>query len=225
MTINKSISITGVKGAGINMTSAGAAIEDTGAIATDTINLSNLILDGAIIGGIERLDLAAGICGGGKAKYGVTGNPKSLTITHCTIHNFVVTGIDVASLTFLIADTVLTNNGVGIAVNKGQGTLDHVVANLNGTGIDTLPSGVDVTAVETTASNITGNGFSVSGVVRLAHSTAPNTLAGSWPRCSDRITNGGSSGRLARRAALRRRLHRQACHGRRFGSWRRSFRA
>jgi hypothetical protein len=161
--ISKSISITGVDGAGVNLLANGVAIEIT---AVNSTNLTNLILDGQRYSGT-----------------GIFFHPNgfgTLTLTHCIIRNFYQTGVVVSVNTsspakFLIADTFVTNNGSGILVSGGQGTLDHVSASLNQIGVVSTIGG-DVTAVETTANNNSSHGFYVLGpagsVLRLARSTA-----------------------------------------------------
>ena len=70
--INKSVSITGVPGAGINSTPAGGTSISINAGQSDTINISNLILDGLKIATVG-LDLQSG---------------GSIAITHCIVRNF-----------------------------------------------------------------------------------------------------------------------------------------
>jgi hypothetical protein len=64
----------------------------------------------------------------------------SLTITHCTARGFSI-GIGThgvlftGGVDFLIADTVVTNNGFGIQGSLAVGSLDHVVVYKNTVGI------------------------------------------------------------------------------------------
>jgi hypothetical protein len=176
MTIKQSISITGVDGASINISSGNAITVN--ASVNDVINLTRLTLDGT-----------------GKAASGVElDSGGSLTITDCQIRNFAFDGIvllPTSRTLFLIADTVVSDNFLhGIFVNPGQtgsgqttgsasGTVDHVLASNNKlSGICACPFlanvAANVTVVDTVASNsITGDGFAVDqGFLQLAHSTA-----------------------------------------------------
>lgn len=178
MAITKSISITGIEGAGID--SLGDAI-DINAGANDTINLSYLIIDG----------LRAAVDG---VRFNSGG---SLTITHCTVRNYISVAIDLhpnGITTFLIADTLVSDNlGAGAAVSvfpnggSAQGSLDHVLMNKNnggGISVDSsFTSGaVNVTAVDSMATNNKGVGFEATGsptaVLRLARSVATGNGAG-----------------------------------------------
>ena len=86
VTINKSISITGVDGAGID-TNGGNAI--TLSIGSAAINLANLIIQNV----------------SGSGTNGILSSSASVTITHCTVRGF-STGIALSSGTvFVIADT------------------------------------------------------------------------------------------------------------------------
>jgi hypothetical protein len=175
VTIRKPISITGVEDAGINMTnmtSAGGEAIEIEINSTGGINLSNLILDG-----------------GGKAAFGIvltTLSAPSMTIKHCTVRNFTKLGIEIGSIggvKFLIKDTVSTQNGTGILITGGVGTLDHVVADLNQTGVDVVGDHIinDVTAVDSIASNNALNGFVTENrgvTLRLARTTATQNGTG-----------------------------------------------
>jgi hypothetical protein len=170
MTIIKSVSITGVEGASLNISSGNAITVNAG--VNDVINLSNLTLDGTGRGG-NGIELNSG---------------GSLTVTHCVVRNFSSDGIvflPTSRTLFLIADTVVSDNSLhGIFVNpqppgSASGTVDHVLAHNNKlSGVCDCPFltgvGANVTVIETIASNsITGAGFAVlNGFLQLAHSTA-----------------------------------------------------
>lgn len=171
--ITKAISITGVDGAGINSTPSGDTAITINAAATDTIKLSNLILDGTKIANV-----GIGLNSGG-----------SLTISNLTVQNF-ATGITLqpgGALKFLIANTLVLDNktdGVDVVtVGNGtaQGTLDHVTMNKNnGGGLSLIRNGT-VAAVDCIASDNGGAGFNVGfggGFLRLARSTATGNATG-----------------------------------------------
>jgi len=94
---------------------------------------------------------------------------------------------------FLIADTLVSDNfGPGLffgiqvfpqGTGSALGTLDHVLMNKNGIGIDVdggATRGVaDVTSVESMATNnIIGFGVQRSGILRLAHSVVTGNSQG-----------------------------------------------
>jgi hypothetical protein len=181
MTITKSISITGVEGAGRTLNIAKDAVT-INAGPNDVVNLSHLTLDG-----VKTAERGIVLNSGG-----------SLTITHCVVRNFKFDGIRLqptGATKFLIGDTLVSDNavfGVGVtpqATGSAQGTLDHVSANKNGFGmfVDSLgASGGDfVTAVNSAATNNTNIGFAAqrnvtqkNGVLRLAHSVATGNGTG-----------------------------------------------
>jgi hypothetical protein len=109
----------------------------------------------------------------------------SLTITDCVVRNFTSTGIILApagAAKFLIKDTLVSDNSGGFAIfvvppgtGSATGTLKHVSINRNFSGLtlDGFNGGVDVTAIDSVATNNVGFGFSTQGrfgVLRLAHS-------------------------------------------------------
>jgi hypothetical protein len=161
VTITKSISITGVDGAGIDASpgSEGIFIK---AGPKDVINLTNLIIDGL-----------------NEAQTGIlTESFGSLTVTHSTVMNFVSEGISISSGTVvLISDVLISNNGSnGITTLAKQGTLDHVTVNNNGQscppcfGIEVLAA-ANVNIVDTTVtSNRAGIQTINGGNIQLAHS-------------------------------------------------------
>jgi hypothetical protein len=73
VTINKSISLTGVVGAGI-VTNGGDGIDIRRSSVTATVNLANLIIEN--------------VSGGSKGVGISTTGPKSLAVTHCTVRGF-----------------------------------------------------------------------------------------------------------------------------------------
>ena len=162
VTTNKSISITGVDGAGID-TNGGNAI--TLSIESGAINLANLIIQNVSGSGTN------GILNAVTPSFPFPS--FSLTITHCTVRGF-NTGIDLVggAIRFLIADTVVTNNQTGIALDRALGTLDHVIANLNQDGV--FADRGTITAVDTIASYNSGAGFTagLGASLLLARSTA-----------------------------------------------------
>jgi Right handed beta helix region len=182
VTITKSISLTGIDGAGIDR--AGGPIAITiNAGPNDAINLSHLTVDGLGIAS-EGVQLNSG---------------GSLTITDCVVGNFKQDGIHLQPSTtaqFLIGDTLVSDNAsFGIHVDplgtaSAQNTLDHVSMNKNGFGgifVDKFGTSgtLDVTAVDSIATNNNGVGFQaqgnfspVHGVLRLAHSAATKNAIG-----------------------------------------------
>jgi hypothetical protein len=171
--IDKSISITGVEGAGID-TNGGIGI-----------NIINTPVTGAITVSIANL-LIRNVSGpGSPGSTGIAGTPNSinLKITHCTVRGF-GEGISMHgpfTTPFLIADTVVTNNGTGIsAVSLSGGTLIRVVAYGNiGAGVHAVKS--VITAVDTIANN-NGTGFELLNLpgptLFLARSTAIGNTIG-----------------------------------------------
>jgi hypothetical protein len=175
VTITKSISLTGVEGAGINSASGDHITINAG--PDDTINLSHLTLDGFKTAG-NGIALNSG---------------GPLTITHCIVRNFASQGIRLlpTGLTkFLIGDTLVSDNlGTAIAIapqgaGSTQGTLDHVSANKNGQGITVTgfaTSGVpiDVPVVDSMVTdNSIGFGVGPRGLLRLAGSAAARNNTG-----------------------------------------------
>jgi Right handed beta helix region len=186
VTITHSISITGVEGAGSFRTSAVDSIT-INAGPNDTINLSHLTLDG-----FKTANNGIVLNSGG-----------SLTISHCTVRNFKSNGIRLqpaGNTTFLIADTVASNNGGSIQVRpqgtgSAQGTFDHVSANKNGDGIG-VSGHAAALAVYSTAANNTGSGFGVGGsgaVLRLAHSAATGNATGVFVASGDLAESAGDN--------------------------------
>jgi hypothetical protein len=165
VTITKSVSITGVEGAGIFQTANANAIT-INAGPNDGINLSHLTLDGFKTA-VNGVFLNSG---------------GSLTIRHCAVRNFGVAGIVVApaaTTVFDIADVVVSNIGNrGIDIfpqpsGSARGTLDHVLARKNpGTGILVRQSATVLAVNSTAADNGLGFGANSGALLRLAHSAA-----------------------------------------------------
>ena len=169
MTINKSISITGVEGAGID-TKGGTGITVNPPPGTTTIHLDKLVIQN--------------VSGSGTAGISVRGGPGLTgTITHCTVRGF-GTGIGLSGnpfeapgLTWLIADTVVTNNGTGISASFTATIFDHVVVHKNTFGVSIGRAGG--TFVDTIVSNNNQVGIVVSeGTILLGHSTVTENGTG-----------------------------------------------
>jgi hypothetical protein len=86
--------------------------------------------------------------------------------------------IAISFSSFLIADTVVTNNQTGISAGATNGNLDHVVASRNKNAGVTI-SRAGITAVDTVADN-NGTGFQAGfgGFFVLARSTAAGNSIG-----------------------------------------------
>jgi hypothetical protein len=169
VTITNSISITGVEGAGINSTAGSDITINAG--PNDAINLSHLILDGGMTASI-------GI---------VLNSGGSLTVTNWAVRNFADVGVQLsptANTTFLIQDTVVSGNNVGVSASSqgagtDQGTLDNVSVEENGHGIF-VGAHANVLAVNSAVNDNATNGFDVfnGGVLRLTHSAVTGNLQG-----------------------------------------------
>jgi hypothetical protein len=169
VTITKSISLTGVEGAGIFQTHAASNAITVNVGPNDTVNLSRLTLDGLKT-----------------ARNGILlGSGGSLTIIHCRVRNFTDNGIELsptATSTVLIADTSASNNSNGIFFNVEPGpfigTLDHVTVNNNDNGV--VVAGFSVLAVNSTAGNNRNAGFDLGSgaVLRLARSAVTGNGTG-----------------------------------------------
>jgi hypothetical protein len=174
VTITKSISLTGVEGAGIDA-NGGTAITINS--AGSTISLANLLIQNQSVSNPR----STGIGGGGAAL---------LTVKQCAIQGF-VTGIGVQDTAVLLADTFVTNNQNGIILYRSLGgTLDHVTASFNknvGVGINVGVGAVGGAslfpprvAVIDTVANGNGTGFDLGpfATVLLARSTVIGNQAG-----------------------------------------------
>ena len=170
LTINKSISVTGVEGAGIfqDVRQGGQDAAITiDAAPNDVIYLSHLILDGFKTASNGIVFLTGG----------------SLTISYCTVRNFVINGIGffpIGTSRFLIRDTLVSDNVIGINVTaqnvgSAQGTLEHVLITRNSTfGLKIFNPQTDtVRVINSIAANNVGTGFFTGhGGLLLAHSAA-----------------------------------------------------
>lgn len=171
VTIDKSLSITGVEGASIIRNVAGNALT-INAGASGVVTLSNLTIDGFNKTG----------------SYGVfLTSAASLTIRNCAVRNFANDAISLRptnEFKFLISESVLTDNGAsGVYVTSTggafRGDLDHVAANKNVNGVwlagSVLIPFSQVTVVDSIVSNNANNGLTVgwgSTVLHLTRSTA-----------------------------------------------------
>lgn len=167
--IRKSITITGVPGAGIN-TVSGRAVDAirTGASSSgyplSTVHIDNLV--------IENVGNADGSRNGAYAIYG-----KYISVSNCTIRGF-KSGISIGQNGhFLITNTIVTNNTTGLELAEVSGTLDHVTVNNNGTGISA--DQVTLHVVDTSVSDNGGTGILFrEGSLYLAHSTITGNSTG-----------------------------------------------
>jgi hypothetical protein len=160
VTINKSITITGVQGAGIDSSGGTAISNPIGSGAT--VNLTNLII---------RNVSGSGDTGISAPEHGL------MTVTHCTVQGY-GTGIGSFESTLLIVDSIVTNNKIGIEAVTSVADLNHVIVSFN-TNVGVISTrGSAVRAVDTIADN-NGDGFDVgSGGLFLAHSTASGNAVG-----------------------------------------------
>ena len=169
VTITRGISITGVEGAGINHTSGSDITINAG--PNDAINLSHLILDGG-------MTASTGI---------VLSSGGSLTVTNCVVRNFADVGVQLsptANTTFLIQDTVVSGNNVGVSASSqgagtDQGALDNVSVEEDGHGIF-VGAHANVLAVNSAVNDNAASGFDVfnGGVLRLTHSAVTGNSQG-----------------------------------------------
>jgi hypothetical protein len=162
VTINKSITVTGVQGAGID-TNGGTAVSVTA--FSITVHLDHLIINNV----------------SGSGGTAISGTGISLEVTHCTIQGY-GTGLVVTESGFVIADTIIKDNGMGIQMLRVSGTLDRVQLFSNTTGvfmpnlatlfvggsaIERNGTGISIEAVSTVTSfgdnHIKGNGTDVKG--------------------------------------------------------------
>jgi hypothetical protein len=169
LTITGAITINGNGWAAITAPAAGNGITIT-AGASDNVALIGLEIDGA-----------------GAGYNGVVLNSAgSLTVTNCTVQNFVQNGKDqttgngvlmqptTGTLAFTITNTTASNNGnVGISFlpasgsPSANGVIDHVVADANSSGIVVNPGAATGGSIVVTVSNSiasnNGGGIIASG--------------------------------------------------------------
>jgi hypothetical protein len=170
LTITTGVTINGNGWSAITAPASGSGITVTA--GSGNVTLIGLEIDGA-----------------GAAYNGIVVNSAGrLTVTDCTVQNFILNGISPptgngilmqptsGTLDFTITNTTALNNGVaGIAYEapsgspSANGVIDHVVANGNFDGIDVnafnTSSGTTVVAISNTivSNNALGSGINVAG--------------------------------------------------------------
>jgi hypothetical protein len=184
LTITGPITINGNGWAAITAPASGVGIT-INAGATDNVALIGLEIDGA-----------------GAGSNGIVLNlAGSLTITNCTLQNFVGSGTTgngilmqptAGTLTFTITNTTASNNGyTGIfffptsGSPSAKGVIDHVLADANQYGIAFDPGSSGSTVVTVSNSIVSNN--SVGGILAA---NGPGTLKVSI----DNVTVGGNGG-------------------------------
>jgi hypothetical protein len=166
LTFTGAITINGNGWAAITAPAAGSGIT-VNAGASDTIALIGLEIDGA-----------------GAGYNGIVLNSAgSLTVTNCTLQNFVLNGANATTgngilmqpttgaLAFTITNTTASNNGyTGIfffapsGSPSANGVIDHVVADANATGISVDPNSATGGSVVVTISNSIASNNSSAGI-------------------------------------------------------------
>jgi len=167
VTITRAVSLTGVPGAGIIRTNAGAAIT-INAGATDAVSIRDLTIDGFNKAATNGILLSAA---------------GSVEIANCIVRNFSGIGIHLAGVgnhTFSLREVSASGNGnYGIVVQPGgsassKGLIERTTANKNGTGI--LVSGLLTTAsVKATIVDSSSSNNSTSGIIVDSAVSAFNT--------------------------------------------------
>jgi hypothetical protein len=179
VTINKSISLTGAAGAGID-TQGGTAV--------------SIILSA---GGIVRLDhlIINNVSGsGGTGVVAAIFATGDVTITHCTVKGY-GDGITAAPGSLVIADTAVTDNGAGIAGGGSTNfVLDNVLVVNNKIGVIIPPKSSFSFARSTIENNGTGVQIAPPGTVALARSFGDNHIKGNGTEVSGggTLTNVGT---------------------------------
>jgi hypothetical protein len=175
LTIDRSITITGVPGAGIRMVDAGDAI---------VVNASNAVV---ILRGLE-------IDGQGLGTVGVAAYyARSLSIVDCVMRRFLDNGVAIHGgwdgMSVTIAGAVASDNGkYGVDVVPGQKpvkvSMDHVTTNDNGiAGVRAYPNAT-VTITDSFAENNAGvgyiavGGFPIVTTMRIGRSIATGNQVG-----------------------------------------------
>jgi hypothetical protein len=175
--INKSITITGVEGASINKPSGYGIYVNAG--ASDVVNVSNLIFDGAKATNYGLLLKTVG----------------SLTVTNCVFRNFANAGIfmqpNTGTTTFRIADVVASDNAaygihfVAASSAVTNGVLERVKLHHNGgmgfyADRTSNSATLNVVINGSAATNNTGNGFesAAQGTFILRNSIATGNGTG-----------------------------------------------
>jgi hypothetical protein len=178
--ITKSISITGVVGAGIQVTSPNqTAVNSSASNSLTVVNLTNLTFAGPTppSGTGVAFSLAAPEFVG-----------SFVTIISCIAHNF-GTGIGIASsfVNVLIKNTIVTNNSIGLSLIGAHGTIVDSVAAHNGTGISTGGGSIFQLAHTT----VTGNGTGVK-IGNVGVSFGDNHIYGNGTDLTGTLTNVGT---------------------------------
>ncbi|MBY6242931.1 right-handed parallel beta-helix repeat-containing protein [Methylosinus sp. Sm6] len=168
--IAKSVTITGVPGASIEMFSAGSAISiDNGAV---TVSLRGIEINGRNVG-------TSGI---------TVANAKSVSIVDCIVRRVGADGISISpaagAVTATISNTISSNNGnFGIQFVPGAGakvtaSVDHVTTNNNGfSGILVAPKAA-VMISDSIASNNANSGYRASGDATSKMYLSRNVVSG-----------------------------------------------
>jgi hypothetical protein len=175
LAIDKSITITGVPGAGIRMGNAGNAITINAASAV--VNLRGIEIDGQGVG-------TAGV---------VAYYARVVNIVDCIVRRFVNEGIAISGgwdgMSVTISDAVSSNNGkFGVDIVPGQKpvnvSIDHTTTNDNGiAGVRAYP-GARVMIADSIADNNAGSGYlavgglPTSSTMRLGRSVATGNQVG-----------------------------------------------
>jgi hypothetical protein len=182
--VTKSISITGVVGAGIQVTSPNqTAVNISASNSLTVVSLANLTLNG------PNPPSGAGVAFSLAAPEFVG---ISVTIINCIARNF-GTGIGIvgsgpSSVKVLIENTIVTNNSIGLSLMGVQGTVvDSVAANNSSTGISTGIGSVFQLAHTT----VTGNGTGVT-IGNVAVSFGDNHIYGNGTDLKGTLTNVGT---------------------------------
>ncbi len=168
VTINKSITITGVAGAGI-VANGGTAIRIFG--LPSTVNLANLL----ILNQNVRSSHSVGIGGGLRG---------SLTVKHCTVQGF-ETGVLISGTFGALEHVVVTSNTIGVKISSeprvAEGTVAAVdtLAENKGTGFAVDGSGSNLSLAHSTViENGVGINLSNGGA---ATSFGDNHIKGNLP--------------------------------------------
>lgn len=175
LTIDRSITITGVPGTSIRMVNAGDAIVINAANAI--VNLRGIEIDGQGVGTV------------GVAAY----YARVLNIVDCVVRRFVNEGVAISGgwdgMSVTIADTISSGNGkFGVDVVPGpkpvQVSIDHATTNDNGiAGVRAYPNAA-VTIVDSFAQNngsvgyLAVGGFPTMATMRLGRSVATGNQVG-----------------------------------------------
>lgn len=174
VTINKSISLTGVEGAGITRSARGAAILVNA--GTGKVWISRLILDGSSAAGSNGIEVIS---------------VGSVTFANCVARGFATAGISLrpsGTTRFLIEDTIVSDNGVyGFLVSpqgsgSARGAFEKISANQNGFGVELANSGaqINVAIANSMIENNSGPGVAIAAgkTLQLYHSVIRGNFFG-----------------------------------------------